>query len=299
MEHSTNSKILFRSLVNSITLDESREEIESIVRLLLYATKGLSDADILTGREVDSTIADFESTVRRINAHEPIQYILGAASFYGRTFLVNDFVLIPRPETEILVAESLKALKDRGPGARIIDIGTGSGCIAITLALESPASKVTGIDISEDALGVARSNAKNLGATLTFLRYDLLGTEELSGAWDMIVSNPPYVARSEVHQMKRNVKDFEPHLALFVPDNDPLLFYKAIATAGQRVLRKDGVILTEINERLGKETKALFQSHGFESSIITDLSGKDRIVVARRVQEPNVTKILPKPYLAG
>jgi len=282
MEHSTNSKVLLRSLVSSIKLDESKEEIETIVLMLLHGRRGVSRAEMLSGKDVECTMAEFADDMRRINAHEPVQYILGATEFYGRTFHVNSSVLIPRPETELLVTESLTALQLRQGGARIFDAGTGSGCIAVTLALESPKSVVTGIDVSDDALGVARKNAESLGARLTFLKHDMLGAKELPGEWDMIVSNPPYVMQSEVRQMKKNVTDFEPHLALFVPDNDPLLFYKAIARAAQSTLAANGIILAEINERMGNETRKLFSSHGFTASIVKDLDGKDRIVVARR-----------------
>jgi release factor glutamine methyltransferase len=282
MEHSTNSKILFRVLVNSITLDESKEEIESIVLMLLYGRKGLSRAEIFAGKEVEYSAHDFADDVHRINKHEPVQYILGTTEFYGRTFHVDSSVLIPRPETELLVTESLTALRQLKGAARVIDIGTGSGCIATTIALELPGTAVTGIDVSDDALGIARENAERLVASVSFVKHDLLGNAPLAGTWNLVVSNPPYVLRNEAHQMKRNVTDFEPHLALFVPDSDPLLFYKAIARAGSAILEPNGLILVEINERLGDETRKLFSSHGFSASITKDLSGKDRIVVARR-----------------
>lgn len=284
MERTTNSKVLFRSLVNAITLDESKEEIESVVFALLHGRKGVTRAEILTGIEVNWTNQDFADDIRRINAHEPIQYILGIAAFYGRDFIVDKHVLIPRPETELLVDETLIQVSRLGRSANILDIGTGSGCIAISVALESRSSTVTAFDVSDEALKVAEQNAEKLGAKVHFMKRDILDKASWQGSWDLIVSNPPYVRLGEAKTMKKNVKDFEPHLALFVPDTDPLLFYSAIARAGLVVLSEDGAIVAEINEKLGGETCALFSSFGYRTSIVKDLDGKDRIIIALRRQ---------------
>lgn len=282
MEHSTNSKVLFRSLVNSITLDESKGEKESIVFTLLRRLKGVTREDVLAGKEIPWTVADFSEEIARLNANEPVQYILGAADFFGREFYVNSSVLIPRPETELLVVESLAYLNGIRRDTDILDIGTGSGCIAITLFLEATGCRVTAIDVSEAALAVARGNAERLGAKVHFEHHDIIKKASFDGKWDLIVSNPPYVLMKESSLMKKNVVEFEPHLALFVPDNDPLVFYNAIAGFGMDQLKDDGLVLVEINEAMGDETVTLFSDFGYEARIIRDLDGKDRIVAARK-----------------
>jgi release factor glutamine methyltransferase len=280
MERATNSKVLFQSLVKAITLDETREEIESIVLTLLYGRTGLSRGEILTSREVEVTLTDLADDIRRINAHEPVQYIIGVAEFYRRDFYVDSSVLIPRPETELLVRSVLDRLKAIDSPARILDIGTGSGCIAVTVALEAPDSVVTAIDVSADALQIAMKNAADLGAKVRFLKHDILQKQQPEGKWELIVSNPPYVMHKEGHLMKRNVTGFEPHVALFVPDDNPLLFYEVIARMGKDRLADNGAVVVEINEKMGKETVKLFSSYGFSAAIMKDIDGKDRIVVA-------------------
>jgi release factor glutamine methyltransferase len=280
MERATNSKVLFQSLVKAITLDEAREEIESIAFTLLRGRTGLSRGEILTARETWVTVADLADDINRINSQEPVQYVVGTAEFYRREFLVNPSVLIPRPETEVLVSSALNHQKHLRDSCRILDIGTGSGCIAVTLALESPSSVVTAIDVSEDALKIALKNSERLGAKVNFQKHDFLQTALPEGKWELIVSNPPYVMDKEAHLMKANVTRFEPHLALFVPDDNPLLFYEAIARKGKDLLTDDGAVIVEINEKMGKETADLFLSYGYLAAVIKDLDGKDRIVVA-------------------
>ena len=186
-------------------------------------------------------------------------------------------MLIPRPETEFLVEEVLKSTSNI-PG-KILDIGTGSGCIAITLAKNLPQKTVIAFDISDEALQVASKNAKQLGANVTFQHVDILKSEIDFQELEFIVSNPPYVAVSEKHAMNRNVLDHEPHLALFVPENDPLIFYNAIAQKGLSALKSGGRIVVEINERFGKEVCDIFIQAGFtNATVIKDLQNKDRIV---------------------
>lgn len=236
---------------------------------------GLSLTDILSEKEVENQ--DFSEIIMRVNHHEPLQYIFGEADFYGRKFKVSSSVLIPRPETELLIQEVLKQ-NFRAP--RILDIGTGSGCIAITLKLEIPNSKIVALDVSENALTVAKKNSESLNANVEFFRQNFLQGISL-GEFDLIVSNPPYVCASEKTSMDKNVLAFEPDQALFVPDEDPLLFYKAIALQSKTMLKSEGKIYVEINERFGKETKELFERSGFNSvQVIKDLDGKDRIVSA-------------------
>lgn len=277
MEPSSNSKVLFRSLVDSITIDETQGEIESIVYTLLRCVKGITREDILLNKAVPFTTEDFAEQVQRINAHEPIQYIVGVADFFGKEFLVSPAVLIPRPETEVLVHEAIRLLPR---DAKVLDVGTGSGCIAISIALNASGSTVTAIEIDEGALEVARKNATRNQAQVKFKQHDVLTNGLPDGKWDMIVSNPPYVLRREAMTMQKNVLDFEPHVALFVPDNDPLVFYRVIAEHGVDMLTPGGVVLTEINEAMGVKAMSLFLKYGYSVSIVKDLDGKDRLIVA-------------------
>ena len=276
----TNSKELFNELVNRVRLHETRDEIQSIIYLLLEEKLGLTKTDVMMGKEVKLTNPDiFNEILQRINQQEPIQYILGQAEFYGRSFAVDGSVLIPRPETELLIRE---VLKEHSTGPVVLDIGTGSGCIAVTLALELPSAKVYAIDISEDALSIARRNAECLQANVLFLKTDILANVSLDHQFDFIVSNPPYIAESEGKHMNPNVLNFEPHQALFVSDEDPLIFYRRIAHLGKSTLKVKGKIFLEINERFGQELSNLFRSEGYKSVIIEkDFDGKDRVLVAR------------------
>ena len=275
----TNSKELFNELVNQVRLDETRDEICSIIYLLLENKFGLTKVEVMTGKEIEPVKLDyFNDIIQRINRHEPIQYVLGKAEFYGRAFAVDGSVLIPRPETELLIRA---VLKEKKFSPTILDIGTGSGCIAITLAVEIPSSEVYAIDISKEALTVAQQNAKNLKAKVNFSKFDILANEKLEHRFDIIVSNPPYIAEREKKEMNSNVLDFEPPLALFVTDKDPLVFYKAIARRGKSLLKPGGKIFVEINERFGKELKQHFRNEGYGNvSIEKDINNKDRILMA-------------------
>ncbi|HZI23532.1 MAG TPA: peptide chain release factor N(5)-glutamine methyltransferase, partial [Chryseolinea sp.] len=214
-----------------------------------------------------------------LNRDEPVQYILEEANFYGRTFRVSPAVLIPRPETEELVRLVVKMSSHFSKkNLTILDVGTGSGCIAISLALELPTSEILATDISQEALNVASHNAKNLGASVQFHQHDILSAN-LPFSIDVVVSNPPYIASDERITMRPNVKDYEPSLALFVDSADPLLFYRAIALQANRALMTGGVVVVEINERFGKEVAQLFITHHFKNvEIVRDVFGKDRFV---------------------
>ncbi len=275
----TNSKELFNELFNQVRLDETRDEICSIIYLLLENKFGLTKVEVMTGKEIEPVKLDyFKDIIQRINRHEPIQYVLGKAEFYGRGFAVDGSVLIPRPETELLIRA---VLKEKKFSPTILDIGTGSGCIAITLAVEIPSSEVYAIDISEEALTVAQQNSKNHKAKVNFSKFDILANEKLEHRFDIIVSNPPYIAESEKKEMNSNVLDFEPPLALFVTDKDPLVFYKAIARKGKSLLKPGGKIFVEINERFGNELKQHFRNEGYSNvSIEKDINNKDRILMA-------------------
>lgn len=273
----TNSKEVFHEIKSKLTLDD-QEEVHAIALALMEKYFGLILTDILSEKEIE--FQDLSNIITRLNHHEPLQYVIGEAEFFGRKFLVNPSVLIPRPETELLIREVLK-MEIVAP--RILDIGTGSGCIAITLDLEIPNSKVYAIDVSQNALTTANANSKKLKADVSFFLHDFLNDPLQLDPVDLIVSNPPYVRDSEKELMKSNVLNFEPHEALFVPEDDPLLFYKAITLKSKTLLKTGGRVFVEINENFGNEVKDLFQSSKFnEVKIIKDLDGKDRIVIAHK-----------------
>ena len=225
--------------------------------------------------------AAYDALLSRRCGGEPLQYIIGSWDFYRASFCVGPGVLIPRPETELLVAEGVRTLQEmdlpRAP--RVLDLCTGSGCIAWSIALDVRDAEVFGVDLSETALDYARSQF-NAGAPV-FLQANVLDTEQdfPYGPFDMIVSNPPYVRESERAQMRRNVLQYEPDMALFVPDDDPLRFYRSVARWAQRVLRSGGVGIVEINEALGPETAALFRSAGLNNvQIHRDFFEKERFI---------------------
>jgi release factor glutamine methyltransferase len=280
----TNSKELFNDLVSRVTLPEDKSEIQSIIYLLLEKKLGLNKTDILAEKQITPVSESFfDSIIEQINDHVPIQYLLGEAEFYGRTFRVNPSVLIPRPETELLIYEIKKELSTLNTSpARILDIGTGSGCIAITLALTFPQAIVHATDISKEAIRTAQHNAKQLMAPVNFLEHNILTDEIDLGRFDLIISNPPYISEQERATMKKNVLLNEPHLALFAPPQDPLAFYKVLAIKSKTILSPAGSIWVEINEHYGDEVSRLFKEQGYHSvRIIRDLDNKDRIVTAR------------------
>ena len=277
------SKQLFQQLLRNLTTDDSREEKEAILLWLLESKLSLSRAEIMAGKKVRADQSLLDQIVYRLNNHEPLQYILEEGEFYGRKFRVDQSVLIPRPETELLVKIVVDHFQGIKQEIRLLDIGTGSGCIAITLALELPSVTVIATDIHSDALGIAKENAKRLTANVQFQIHDILNDTISMGGLDAIVSNPPYILENEKTLLQKRVVEYEPAQALFVPDSNPLLFHRAIAEKARQSLRKGGLLLTEINERLGKDTAALFKSLGYaEVKILKDLSGKDRIVIGRK-----------------
>lgn len=223
--------------------------------------------------------SDLEFIIKQLKQEKPIQQIVGYSWFYGRKFLLNEHVLIPRPETEELVDWMLK---DSLNNTSILEVGTGSGCIAITLALNTNATIVS-IDVSELALKQAKTNALALNASVAFCKADVLDDSSCDslGAFDVIVSNPPYVLESDKQMMSKNVLEYEPHLALFVSSDHPLLFYRAIATMASRKLNTNGVLYFEIHENYGQETLDLLSLKGFKAlELRKDLQGKDRMVKA-------------------
>lgn len=227
----------------------------------------------------------------RMAAGEPVQYIIGKAYFYDREFNVTPDVLIPRPETELLVREAVNWARRSGRETmRIADLCTGSGCIAWSMAMELPGAEVTAVDISDGALAVAAGQESGSAAAgcpcevvaPKFIKADVLaGPVEGLGTFDMILSNPPYVMDSEKALMRKNVLEHEPWLALFVPDDDPLLFYRAVAAWARQLLKPDGLCLVEINEALGRQTAEVFEDAGFRDvEVLQDLNSRDRFVRA-------------------
>ena len=229
-------------------------------------------------------LGGLQDDLRRLLSGEPLQYVTGECEFFGRKFIVNPSVLIPRPETEILVQKAVTDALTLDRPLRVLDLCTGSGCIAWSLALEVPFAEVVAVDISEDALEVARGQFPD-GRNIRFLKADVLdpGQDFPEGQFDLILSNPPYIMEKEKAQMRRNVLDYEPELALFVPDDDPLLFYRAIGNIALPLLRKEGILAFEINRRYGTEVCTLLESLGYhEVELHLDIFGNQRIVTARR-----------------
>lgn len=253
-------------------------EARAIARILIEELFGLSYTDIVCGA-TDQLSADdtlrLDTAVRRIEQGEPLQHVLGYADFCGNHFGVNASVLIPRPETEWLVDEGerlMNGASNAAPSApkRILDIGTGSGCIAISLKLRLGEAYVEAWDISEEALRTAESNAKALKAEVAFCKRDALRAEESVAPWDLIVSNPPYICDSERADMDDNVLLHEPHTALFVPDDDPLRFYRTIARYALRSLSNGGSLLFECNTRYAEATGEMMREKGFEDVTVND-----------------------------
>lgn len=254
-------------------------EARAITDYVLDVCFGLSKADILCGAVEEMTAektAELNKIFGRLTEGEPVQYVLGRAEFCGRWFSVRPGVLIPRPETEELCAW-ITADSKASASPKVLDIGTGSGCIAITLQLDMPESKVTAWDISADALDVARENAQQLGANVNFVKLDALNAKP-EGEWDVIVSNPPYICEKEKKDMAVNVLEHEPNTALFVPDADPLLFYRAITRLAVQTLNKGGRLYFEINPIYADDTCRMMRAEGMTAvELRSDMYGKQRM----------------------
>lgn len=268
----------------------SAEERESLMWLVLERVCRKSRSRILAEGDYRLSAEEREqarAVVGRLLLCEPIQYILEEAFFCNLSFWVNEHTLIPRPETEELVSLILSDYAGK-KGCRLLDVGTGSGCIALSLAGSLPGSEVMALDVSAGALGVAKENARRLAiGNVSFVQADILAARDwkdlLGGTFDCIVSNPPYIIPREKETMDKNVLDYEPATALFVPENDPLLFYKAIAALGRELIRPGGDLYFEINARYGNEIVTMMSRMGYQPvELIRDLSGKDRIIKVKR-----------------
>lgn len=273
------AKEIFDHFINQIHFTDEGEK-KSMAYLLLEDVFDLTKTDIIVDKSVNIDEALLFRCIDRINNNEPIQQVIGFTFFRGRKFNVNPSVLIPRIETEELI-EHIKSLKISFPS--VLDIGTGSGCIAISLDLEIPEAEVWALDISEAALAIAKENQKSLNSKVSFIQADFLKDFSFAHDLDVVVSNPPYIRNFEKEEMEPNVLDHEPHLALFVPDENPLVFYEALASFGKKNLKNNGYVLAEINSYLGKETLALFEQYDYkEVEIIKDIFDKDRFVKAKK-----------------
>lgn len=261
-------------------------EAESFFYLILEAKHQLKRIDLALRPDMhltDVEVLVWNILIEQLKLEIPIQYLLGKTSFYGLDFEVNSSVLIPRPETEELVEW---ILEDQKPKVnirklRVLDIGTGSGCIAISLAKNISNAEVFALDVSEKALATAKKNAETNKVEVTFMTQDILQTDNLGQQFDVIVSNPPYVRNQEKQEIKKNVLDNEPHLALFVEDTDALIFYKKISELAQKNLAPTGQLFFEINQYLGKETVTLLTEMGFKNiELRKDIYGNDRMIRA-------------------
>ena len=263
-------------------------EAESFFYLVLEDKQQLKRIDLALHPDLvfsEEEIVVWNLILEQLKQEIPIQYLLGKTSFYGLDFEVNENVLIPRPETEELVEWILESQKSKGENKkiRILDIGTGSGCIAISLAKNLPNADVFALDISEKALAIAKRNAKINAVNVTFINQNILETEDLGQQFDIIVSNPPYVRNLEKEEIKKNVLNNEPHLALFVADNDALIFYKKIAELAQKNGSENSQLYFEINQYLGKEMIDLLEKMNFKNiELRKDIYGNDRMISCHR-----------------
>lgn len=271
-------KLLQDQFLTQLTPIYDAMEAQQLFLFCLEELEGKTRIDLVM--QPDLTTAQPEAWSNVLTAlcdQKPIQHIFNKAYFYGYTFKVNEYTLIPRPETEELVEWIIASVPQDQP-VRILDIGTGSGCIGLTLAKELPHSQVTLLDISAEALAVAKENAATLGVTVTFMQQDILALTTLTTTYDVIVSNPPYIRQLEKVEIKKNVMDYEPHTALFVEDGDPLIFYRKIAQLAYANLGPQGQLFYEINQYLGPEMVELLTSIGFSQTVLRqDLLQNDRM----------------------
>jgi release factor glutamine methyltransferase len=273
------SPILIQQITEAILPHYELTEARAIAFRFLDLGWNVSSMDIMLKKEVDLP-EDWSSRLARLAAGEPLQYVMGKTYFRDHLFSVNADTLIPRPETEELVDLVLRHAPEN---ASVLDVGTGSGCIPICLKLECPSLALEAWDISEGALKMARQNSESLQAEVNFKQQDIFTWLLSEGNWDIIVSNPPYVTEDEKMEMANHVLDHEPHLALFVPNEDALKYYVALADFAQERLRAGGYLFLEINQYFGTQTVELLFSKGFQDvKLLQDFKGNDRMIVAKK-----------------
>lgn len=276
------SRSLFNQIVDQLNQIYNKDESRQLTKMLMEDLLEISFEKIMIDEEIVMTTSTkelIEEKIKLLLNYHPIQYVLGKAHFYGREFIVNPSVLIPRQETEELIGEIL--IDTKKPGLKILDIGSGSGCIGITLALELQDTHVSVLDVDGAALDVAHQNAVKHNVALDYIKEDILSVESLPENYDIIVSNPPYVTEKEKDQMHNNVLNHEPHLALFVPDDDPLKFYRQIVSLAKKHLTANGKLYFEINESYGPDLLKLCEDEKcFYIKLVQDINGKDRMIKA-------------------
>ena len=277
---------LYRSLLSDLEQLYERSEAANISYMIFEHITGISRQGIIKdpGTIVDKKTEDlFVDCVKQLKMHKPVQYVIGEAWFYKMKLKVSPAVLIPRPETEELV-ELVTGYLHGKRGLSVLDIGTGSGCIAIAIKKNRPETNVTAIDISSDALTIAKENSIEQQTDINFIQTDFLNENiwNTLPSFDVIISNPPYIPANEQQVLDKNVVEFEPHLALFVEDNRPLLFYEKIAAFGKTHLNESGKIFLETHEQLAEETAALFNTEIYTAEIKKDLFEKQRMVIVSR-----------------
>lgn len=274
------SKKIYDSVVNELIPLYGKDESRQLTKMLLEAVVDIPFERVIIDEKItysSSSQQDLDKKIDLLKNYLPIQYVLGKAHFYGRDFIVNPSVLIPRQETEELINEIV--IDNRQDGLKVLDIGSGSGCIGITLGLELDGANISAIDIDGKALDMTLKNARNLGVDVQCYMEDILAIDQLPGKYDIIVSNPPYVTESEKKEMLNNVLEHEPPQALFVPNNNPLIFYKKIIQLAKNHLRPKGKLYFEINEHFGAEMIALCEEEQCAClRLIHDLNGKDRFI---------------------
>jgi release factor glutamine methyltransferase len=277
--------------IQSLTSLYGEDEAESFFYLIVEEKQKLKRVDLALQPDLmfsEDEILVWNTILESLKLEIPIQYLLGKTSFYGLDFEVNSDVLIPRPETEELVDWIVQQSKvgNRKSKVKILDIGTGSGCIAISLAKNIPNAQVFALDVSEKALATAKKNAIMNEVNVMFLHQSILETEDLEQEFDIIVSNPPYVRNLEKEEIKKNVLEYEPHLALFVEDNDALIFYRKIAKLAQKNLSVSGQLFFEINQYLGEEMLSLLRNMNFETiELRKDIYGNDRMISCKVLKD--------------
>ena len=279
-------KEIYSEYIINLELLYGRGEATAITNIIFEHFTGISTSGIITNAnsELDDVVLKLiQNALAELKKHVPVQYITGKAWFYNLRFFVNNTVLIPRPETEELVLAAINLLKGNG-GKKVLDIGTGSGCIAISIKKNLPNVLVTSIDVNKAALEVAEKNAIDNNVEISFLEIDFLEEKNYDefSQFDLIISNPPYIPENDKNILDKNVTDYEPHLALFVPDNNPLLFYKKILIFAENHLEKNGKILLETHEHFAKETAAIFITAKYEVEIKKDMQEKERMLVIYR-----------------